>query len=57
MSRPFIREPGLINRWAGGDRRKAACVSDNQCFGPGMQGIGIYWVAEERERQKGKKAE
>jgi len=28
MSRPFIREPDLINRWLGGDRRKAACLSD-----------------------------
>ena len=22
MCRPFIREPGLINRWKSGDRRK-----------------------------------
>lgn len=54
MSRPFIREPDLINRWKSGDRRKAACVSDNQCFGPGMQGVGIYCVTEEREKQKRK---
>jgi 2,4-dienoyl-CoA reductase-like NADH-dependent reductase (Old Yellow Enzyme family) len=57
MSRPFIREPDLINRWKTGDLRKAACVSDNQCFGPGMKGDGIYCVTEERERQKGKRAE
>jgi 2,4-dienoyl-CoA reductase-like NADH-dependent reductase (Old Yellow Enzyme family) len=54
MSRPFIREPDLINRWKTGDCRKAACVSDNQCFGPGMKGVGIYCVTEEREKQKGK---
>jgi 2,4-dienoyl-CoA reductase-like NADH-dependent reductase (Old Yellow Enzyme family) len=49
MSRPFIREPDLINRWKAGDRGRATCVSDNQCFGPGMKGIGIYCVTEERE--------
>ncbi len=57
MSRPFIREPDLINRWKNGDLRKAACVSDNQCFGPGRKGVGIYCVTEEREKQKSKNTE
>ena len=57
ISRPLIREPDLINRWKTGDLRKAACVSDNQCFGPGMKGIGIYCVTEEREKQKSKNTE
>ena len=57
MSRPFIREPDLINRWKTGDLLKAACVSDNQCFGPGMKGVGIYCVTEEREKQKSKNTE
>ena len=35
MSRPLIREPDLISRWKSGDRRRAACKSDNLCFGPG----------------------
>jgi 2,4-dienoyl-CoA reductase-like NADH-dependent reductase (Old Yellow Enzyme family) len=52
MSRPLIREPDLINRWKTGDFRKAACVSDNQCFAPGMKGRGIYCVTEEREKTK-----
>jgi 2,4-dienoyl-CoA reductase-like NADH-dependent reductase (Old Yellow Enzyme family) len=52
MSRPFIREPDLINRWKTGDLRRAACLSDNQCFGPAMKGAGIYCVTEEREKQK-----
>jgi 2,4-dienoyl-CoA reductase-like NADH-dependent reductase (Old Yellow Enzyme family) len=52
MSRPFIREPYLIKRWASGDLRKAACISDNQCFGPGMAGEGIYCVAEKKLREK-----
>jgi 2,4-dienoyl-CoA reductase-like NADH-dependent reductase (Old Yellow Enzyme family) len=50
MSRPFIREPGLIRRWQSGDVRKAACLSDNQCFGPGMAGEGIYCVVEKKEK-------
>ena len=52
MCRPFIREPGLINRWKSGDRGKAACLSDNQCFKPGSEGKGIYCVVEEREQAK-----
>ena len=52
MCRPFIREPGLINRWKSGDRRKATCLSDNQCFKPGSEGKGIYCVIEEREQAK-----
>jgi 2,4-dienoyl-CoA reductase-like NADH-dependent reductase (Old Yellow Enzyme family) len=42
MSRPFIREPGLINRWKSGDRRKAQCLSDNRCIMAGREGNGIY---------------
>jgi 2,4-dienoyl-CoA reductase-like NADH-dependent reductase (Old Yellow Enzyme family) len=51
MSRPFIREPGLINRWKSGDLSKATCVSDNMCFGPGSKGQGIYCVTEERQKR------
>ena len=32
MSRPLIREPGLIKRWKNGDTEKAKCISCNQCF-------------------------
>lgn len=32
MCRPFIREPGLVNRWMNGDERKAYCVSCNKCL-------------------------
>lgn len=48
MSRPLIREPGLINRWKSGDRSPAACLSDNQCFGPAMAGEGIYCVTAQK---------
>ena len=60
MSRPFIREPGLVNRWKSGDRRRAACISDNRCFGPAMRGTGFYCVVEKEggaEAQKGGGAE
>jgi 2,4-dienoyl-CoA reductase-like NADH-dependent reductase (Old Yellow Enzyme family) len=52
MCRPFIREPGLINRWKDGDCRRATCLSDNQCFTPGREGKGVYCVVEEREKAK-----
>ncbi len=52
MSRPFIREPALINRWKSGDLGKATCLSDNMCFGPGSKGQGIYCVTEERQRNR-----
>ena len=52
MSRPFIREPGLIKRWASGDLRKARCLSDNFCFKPGMEGEGVYCVVEKRLKEK-----
>jgi 2,4-dienoyl-CoA reductase-like NADH-dependent reductase (Old Yellow Enzyme family) len=51
MSRPFIREPWLVNRWKTGDRRAAFCVSDNQCVGPAAAGEGIYCVVERKEKE------
>jgi 2,4-dienoyl-CoA reductase-like NADH-dependent reductase (Old Yellow Enzyme family) len=32
MSRPLIREPGLIKRWEGGDRAQAKCIRCNKCL-------------------------
>jgi len=48
MSRPFIREPGLINRWHSGDLQKATCLSDSKCLRPALAGKGIYCVVEKR---------
>jgi 2,4-dienoyl-CoA reductase-like NADH-dependent reductase (Old Yellow Enzyme family) len=50
MCRPFIREPGLVNRWKSGDRRPAACTSDNLCFGPIRKGDGFYCVSADKEK-------
>jgi 2,4-dienoyl-CoA reductase-like NADH-dependent reductase (Old Yellow Enzyme family) len=55
MSRPFIREPGLVKRWMSGDLSKATCLSDNQCFGPAMAGEGIYCVVDKKEKEKAQK--
>jgi 2,4-dienoyl-CoA reductase-like NADH-dependent reductase (Old Yellow Enzyme family) len=46
MSRPLIREPGLVRRWKEGDRKKAKCISCNQCFQAGRSPEGIYCVVE-----------
>jgi len=32
LSRPLIREPGIINDWKSGDRYRAKCISCNECF-------------------------
>jgi 2,4-dienoyl-CoA reductase-like NADH-dependent reductase (Old Yellow Enzyme family) len=50
MSRPLIREPGLVNRWMRGDLRKAACVTDNLCLGTLRTGEGLHCVVERRSR-------
>jgi len=51
LSRPFIREPDLVNRWQSGDRCKAACTSDNLCYGPARSGEGIYCVTALKEKE------
>jgi 2,4-dienoyl-CoA reductase-like NADH-dependent reductase (Old Yellow Enzyme family) len=39
LCRPFIREPELINRWAGGDMTPAKCISCTKCFSKETQCI------------------
>ncbi len=51
MSRPFIREPGLIKRWESGDVQKARCVSDNQCRGPVLAGEALHCVVEKKLKE------
>lgn len=55
MARPFIREPGLVNRWRKGDRKPAKCISCNSCFKPGLEEGGIYCVVDKKEREKAAK--
>jgi 2,4-dienoyl-CoA reductase-like NADH-dependent reductase (Old Yellow Enzyme family) len=54
MCRPFIREPGLINRWGSGDLSRATCISDSKCFRPALTGKGVYCVVEKRGPGSGK---
>lgn len=46
MSRPFIREPGLVHRWKSGEIDKASCISDTGCLVAGLDGCGIRCVVE-----------
>ncbi len=39
ISRPFIAEPDLINRWYEEDTRPSACISCNACFNTIKSGI------------------
>ncbi|MGC8491251.1 MAG: NADH:flavin oxidoreductase [Syntrophobacteraceae bacterium] len=52
MSRPFIWEPDLVNRWKSGDSRRAQCRSDNLCFKPGLDGEGVQCVTAKRLQGK-----
>jgi 2,4-dienoyl-CoA reductase-like NADH-dependent reductase (Old Yellow Enzyme family) len=38
MSRPLIREPGLVNRLQSGETKEASCVSCNRCIGHMSEG-------------------
>ncbi|MDJ0985516.1 MAG: NADH:flavin oxidoreductase [Desulfobacterales bacterium] len=49
MSRPFIRDPDLINRWKAGDLLEAECISCNNCFEQIKQGKGVSCVPLEAE--------
>jgi 2,4-dienoyl-CoA reductase-like NADH-dependent reductase (Old Yellow Enzyme family) len=44
LSRPLIREPGIINEWKGGDRHKAKCMSCNECFESLLKGKTLECV-------------
>ena len=44
LSRPFIREPGLVRKWEADRTHRALCVSCNGCFLAGMKDGGIRCV-------------
>jgi 2,4-dienoyl-CoA reductase-like NADH-dependent reductase (Old Yellow Enzyme family) len=52
LSRPLVREPGLVARWKRGDTAKSECGSCNLCFRPILDGRGMHCVAHEREQAK-----
>lgn len=49
LSRPFIAEPDLINRWAEDDARPSACVSCNACLKTASRGHVGCPVMRDRE--------
>ncbi|MBI9087828.1 MAG: NADH:flavin oxidoreductase [Desulfobacterium sp.] len=51
MSRPFIREPGLANRWLGGDLTPAHCISCNKCLDL-IMGSGLGCIFNNRGEDK-----
>ncbi|MHB9097961.1 MAG: NADH:flavin oxidoreductase [Syntrophales bacterium] len=48
LSRPLIREPGLVRRWQSADSSGAACISCNRCYRPIRRGDGIACEADNR---------
>jgi 2,4-dienoyl-CoA reductase-like NADH-dependent reductase (Old Yellow Enzyme family) len=53
FSRPLIAEPDLIGRWGSGNTKRAMCRSDNLCFKPAFEGLGVSCPRKEKQR-KGK---
>ena len=52
LARPFIREPGLVNRWRSGETSRARCISCNGCYRPGMREGGIACIVERAEQKR-----
>ena len=52
LSRPLIREPHLISRWAGRDRSKAKCISCNKCFRTLYKKEALHCAAEKAVLEK-----
>lgn len=48
MSRPFIREPGLVSRWSRGDLRRATCISCNLCLRASRSEEGVHCVVDRK---------
>jgi 2,4-dienoyl-CoA reductase-like NADH-dependent reductase (Old Yellow Enzyme family) len=48
LSRPLIREPDLVAKWASGARHASSCDSNNRCFRPTLTGRGVYCVTKRR---------
>jgi 2,4-dienoyl-CoA reductase-like NADH-dependent reductase (Old Yellow Enzyme family) len=51
LSRPFIREPGIVNDWKNQDMHRATCISCNQCFEALLKGEELHCV-QKKEAKK-----
>ncbi|RPH88899.1 MAG: NADH:flavin oxidoreductase [Desulfobacteraceae bacterium] len=47
LSRPLIKEPGLIRDWQQGDRHRATCISCNKCFEALLKGESLRCIYHE----------
>jgi 2,4-dienoyl-CoA reductase-like NADH-dependent reductase (Old Yellow Enzyme family) len=52
LSRPLIREPGLVKRWAAGDLEKASCISCNRCFLTLGMEAALHCAQDKKEKKK-----
>jgi 2,4-dienoyl-CoA reductase-like NADH-dependent reductase (Old Yellow Enzyme family) len=50
LSRPLIREPDLVARWANGDRTKAKCISCNRCFTTLSMDEALHCMVEKKNK-------
>lgn len=50
LCRPLIREPGIINEWKRGSRRRAACISCNKCLETVRRGEALACIFNEPHR-------
>ena len=50
LSRPFIREPHIINDWKRGDRHRAECISCNKCFEGLLRGETLQCFQKKKEK-------
>ena len=53
LSRPFLREPGLVRRIASGDTRPSFCASCNQCLVSVADGVGVRCFGGRRSSKAG----
>jgi len=51
LSRPLIREPRLVKRWAAGDRKMASCISCNKCFSTLAMEEALHCAVDKNERE------
>jgi len=50
LSRPFIREPHIINEWKSGNRCRATCISCNKCLEALRKGKPLHCVQKKAEK-------
>ena len=50
LSRPLVREPGIINEWKRGDRHRTKCISCNECFESLIKGKTLECVQVKKQK-------